>query len=159
MFFPHPKPPPNEPNSKEAPSEPWLVTCSIIRTHHPMSPAAIHPILPPNGKGKGRINYYYYTRPWIHFFPTRNPRQMHPNMNKRPQHPFWWWLCLHMFTYPRLTQIYPLHAPPSHPAPTASKTPLPTLKQPYPPLLIYLTLPIGVTYCYMWCLGNLPPGC
>ena len=61
-----------------------------------------------------------------------------------------------MFASPRLTQIYPLHAPPSYPAPTASETPLPALKHPYLPLLIYPTLPISVTYCYMWNLGNLP---
>ena len=61
-----------------------------------------------------------------------------------------------MFTYPCLTQIYPLHAPPFYLAPTASKIPLPALKHFYPPLLIYPTLPIDVTYCYMWHLGNLP---
>ena len=134
------------------------MTCSIIRTRHPMSPAAIHPVPPPNDQAKGGINFYYYPRPWIQIFPTRNPRQLHPTANKHPQHPFWWCLCLHMFTYPCLTEIYPLHGPPFYPASTASKTPLPALKYPYPPLLIYPTLSIGVTYCYMWHLGNLPLG-
>ena len=63
IFFPQPKPPPNGPNSEEAPGEPCVMTCSIIRTHHPMSPAAIHPVPPPNGKGKGGIYFYYYPRP------------------------------------------------------------------------------------------------
>ena len=145
---------PNAPNNKGAPREAWLMMCSNYRTRHPMSPVAIHPVLPPDGRGKGRIYFYYHIRPWICFFPTRNPCQMHPNVNKCSQDPIWW--CLHMFTYSCLTQIYLLHAPPSYLAPTASKIPLPALKHPYPPLLIYPTLPIGVTYCYMWLLGNLP---
>ena len=120
-----------------------------------MSPAAIHPVPSPNGKGKGGIYFYYYPRPWICFFPTRNPRQLHPTVNSCPQHSFWWCLCLHMFTYPCLTQIYPLHALPSYLAPMASKIPLPALKHPYLPVLIYPTLPIGVTHCYIWLLGNL----
>ena len=105
MFFPHLKPPPNEPNSEEAPREPCLMTCSIIRMRHPMSPAAIHPVPPPNGQGKGRIKFYYYTRPCICFFPTRNPHQLHPTVNKHPQHQFWW--CLHVFTYPALPELPP----------------------------------------------------
>ena len=86
MFFPHPKPPPNAPNSEEAPSGGMIGDVSIIRMHHPMSPAAIHPVPPPNGQGKGGINFYYYSRPQIHFFPAQNPRQMYPTVNKRPQH-------------------------------------------------------------------------
>ena len=66
------------------------------------------------------------------------------------------YICLHIPASPRFT---PLQAPPSYPAPTASKTPLPALKHTYLPLLIYPHLPIGVTYCYMWHLGNLPLGC
>jgi hypothetical protein len=143
MFFPDPKPPPNAPNSEEAPGEPWSMMCSNYRTRHPMSPAAIHPVPPPNGKGNGEINFYYYTRPCICFFPTRNPRQLHPTVSKHPQHPFWW--CLHMFTYPRLTQIYPLHAPPSHPAPTASKTPLPALTNiPHPTNMCHILLYVAL---------------
>ena len=130
---------------QEAPREPCLMTCSIIRVRHPMSPAAIHPVPPPNGQGKGGINYYYYTRPQICFFPTWNPRQLHPAVSKHPQHPFWWCSCLHMFTYPRLTQIHPLHALPSHLAPTASKIPLPALINiPHPTnrchILLYVAL-------------------
>ena len=85
-----------------------------------MSPAAIHPVPPPSGQGKGGINFYYYSRPWICFFPARNPHQLHPTVNKCPQHQFWW--CLHVFTYPRPTKFTPympplLASPPPHISP------------------------------------------
>ena len=94
------------------------MTWSIIRTRHPMSPAAIHPVPPPNGKGKDRINFYYYTRPWICFFPTWNPCQMHPTVNKHPTSILVMFTCVYI---PHPYQNYPLHAPPSHPASMASK--------------------------------------
>ena len=63
MSLSHPKPLQNAPNSEKARTEACLVMCSNYRTRHPKLPAAIHPIPPPNGQGKGEINFYYYTRP------------------------------------------------------------------------------------------------
>ena len=48
------------------------------REGHPKCNTAIHPILPPNGCGKGGIMNYQYTRPQISYFRTENQCQMHP---------------------------------------------------------------------------------
>ena len=48
------------------------------REGHPKCNAAIHPIPPPNGCGKGGIMNYQYTRPQISYFQTENQCQMHP---------------------------------------------------------------------------------
>jgi hypothetical protein len=112
-----------------------------------MSPAAIHPVPPPNGQGKGGINFYYYTRPCICFFPPRNPRQLRPTAISAPSmHSGDVYICLHIPASPRFTPCTP-RPPIRHPR---------HLKHPYPPLLTYPAPPIGVTYCYMWLLGNLP---
>jgi hypothetical protein len=123
------------------------MTCSNYRTRHPMSPAAIHPVPPPNGQGKGGIKFYYYTRPCICFFPPRNPRQLRPTAISAPSmHSGDVYICLHIPASPRFTPCTP-RPPIRHPR---------HLKHPYPPLLTYPAPPIGVTYCYMWLLGNLP---
>ena len=50
-------------------------------------------------------------------------------------------------------QNYPLHAPPSLPAHTASQTPYPApINIPH---LVTVALKVGVNW-YIWCLGNLP---
>ena len=41
---------------------PSLIMHSIYRTRHPICSTAIHPMPPPNGCQKGRINFHYYTR-------------------------------------------------------------------------------------------------
>ena len=118
-----------------------------------MSPTAIHPVPPLNGWGKSGINCYYYTWPWMHFFPAQNPCQLHPTASKHPQHQFWWCLCLHMFTYPHLTQIYPLHTPPYHSGIHGIKN---TPTRLYKWIPAATAAPKGIPWCDISLLGNLP---
>ena len=49
------------------------------REGHPKCNAAIHPIPPPNGCGKGGIINYQYTRPQISYFRSEKPMSNAPN--------------------------------------------------------------------------------
>jgi len=126
MFFPHLQPPPNAPNSEEASPSSILVMVPKKEggeQRHPKLPDAIHPFPPPNGCGKGGINFYNYSRTQLCFFRTRNPRQTRPTARRRPQDQFWW--CLHIFTYARPTKIPPCMPRPLYQHPRHLQSPIP----------------------------------
>ena len=96
---------------------------STYRKLHLKYPVGIHPIPPPNGGGKGRINFYYHTRPYLYFYPTPTARQTSPTARRCLEHQIW--QCLHLFTYTRPTRIPPHHSPPFLLSQNASKIPYP----------------------------------
>src|SRR6266567_4678570 len=70
-FLPHPKPPPNVPNSEEG------IPASNLMAH-------------PNMEGASSYTQMLLlastpSRPLIHFYPTRNPRQMCPTARRASQ--------------------------------------------------------------------------
>ena len=111
-FFPHLKRLPIAPNSEEAPAEACLVMCSNYRTHHPKLPTAIYPIPPPNGQGKGRLNFFFYTRPCIQIPPP-------PPTPKTPAHCTQQWIST-----PNITSGDVYMSPPHPDLPPAPRPPI-----------------------------------